>query len=171
MNKNISGSVGQLNGEGAAWTRAHDSALREHLPRPGARWKWGETELSHSHLMRLKASNGCPDIVRDGDFWRTPESAVSHVADYGRVSEDDVGKEVLEMMDVEPIRVMIHVPRPGGKWKRSDCRLDDEEVELLVERGLLDELGGGELRTPEKLEEMTARCVKNDSRQLTLEQL
>jgi len=150
------GTVGQLGKSGAQWFVNNSSELIAHLPRPGARWRWGETDMSHATLMSMKCDGW---ILKDGGMWRTPRSTVRHTSDYGRVGRDDVGVEVLELLDIPAVRVLLHVPDSGRVWERSECELRDEELELLVERDLVKELGDGEFQTPERTVEIAERCV------------
>lgn len=162
-----SGAVGELGKSGAQWVSNNASELIEHLPRPGARWAWGDTAVSHASLMKMKTEGW---IFRDGDWWRTPRSTVRHAASYGRVPMSEVGVEVLELVDdVDAVRVIAHVPVSGRSWRRGECGLTDDELRVLVERGLVKELGDGDYRTPEKTVAMAERCVDGDPGQLSLD--
>lgn len=126
------GTVGSLNRSPAMWVSCHSSELAEHLPRPGGRWRWGESNLSQSVLHGLNERGWISQVDKAQRLWITSESIVSHVGDYDRCDPEDVGVPVLSLLNVEAVRLTVHLPGPERRWRRSECSLRDDEMEEVV---------------------------------------
>ena len=75
------------------------SEITQHLPFPGYTWRWGETDLSHKTLYRLKEKHLIVPVLEGERLWKTTRKLWLYViekAGDGEAVGAQVGEEITD---------------------------------------------------------------------------